>query len=235
MKGVPAGGAKRTAGTALLSGSTLPHLQTGFDLMTEPRLAAAPASLFTAGMAGASFPDQVAMVRQRAALEHDRLSEGVLPATCAAGLPAGGLATRELLARGPDLLIRRLDTVNRGSGAVQLEMSEAPRQRIDWTCTACVQHRALLDATRRTERFCAGACRPGCGNIGRADSQAPPPPTGGCIGNGYRCYCLAVLNTTWEFAALQHHLAQPSIVLPSCTTGCLLSPRASLCSSRKKE
>ena len=78
-KGVTADGAKRAAGTALLSSSTPPHLQAGFDLMTEPQLAAAPASLFTAGVAGAPFPDQVAMVRQRAALEHERLSEGVLP------------------------------------------------------------------------------------------------------------------------------------------------------------
>ena len=37
---------------------------------------AAPQSLFTAGLDGCSFEEQVAMVRQRADLEHQRLSEG---------------------------------------------------------------------------------------------------------------------------------------------------------------
>ena len=37
---------------------------------------AAPQSLFTAGLDGCSFEEQVAMVRQRAELEHQRLSEG---------------------------------------------------------------------------------------------------------------------------------------------------------------
>lgn len=37
---------------------------------------AAPLLLFTAGLDGSSFGEQVAMVRQRANLEHQRLSEG---------------------------------------------------------------------------------------------------------------------------------------------------------------
>jgi hypothetical protein len=48
---------------------------------------AAPQSLFTAGLDGCSFEEQVAMVRQRADLEHQRLSEGAdeirLRACCA--------------------------------------------------------------------------------------------------------------------------------------------------------
>jgi hypothetical protein len=39
---------------------------------------AAPLSLFTAGLDGCSYEEQVAMVRQRADLEHQRLSEGGL-------------------------------------------------------------------------------------------------------------------------------------------------------------
>lgn len=61
---------------ASASASASAQLQRSFNLMDEPRLTAAPASLFTAGLDGVPFPDQVAMVRQRAALEHQRLSEG---------------------------------------------------------------------------------------------------------------------------------------------------------------
>lgn len=39
---------------------------------------AAPLSLFTAGLDGRSFAEQVAMVRRRATLQHQRLSQGAL-------------------------------------------------------------------------------------------------------------------------------------------------------------
>ena len=54
------------------------HLLEAFATTTSSlsRLQAAPLSLFTAGMDGVCFEEQVAMVRQRAELEHDRLSQG---------------------------------------------------------------------------------------------------------------------------------------------------------------
>lgn len=46
------------------------------NLMDEPQVAAAAASLFTAGLDAVPFLDQMAMLRRRAALEHHRLSKG---------------------------------------------------------------------------------------------------------------------------------------------------------------
>lgn len=58
---------------------------------------AAPLLLFTAGLDGCSYEEQVAMVRQRADLEHQRLSDGGLVTAqfvllCFAGMADASLA-----------------------------------------------------------------------------------------------------------------------------------------------
>lgn len=54
----------------------------GPNLMDGPSLQAGPLTLFTAGLEGAAFSQQVSMVCNRAELEHSRLSDGAQVEAC---------------------------------------------------------------------------------------------------------------------------------------------------------